>query len=311
VVFSRGIGQILAMATSDLLELLKVHTPVPGTHDTFWPGLQLLRVTEPMARTSMVYDASICFVAQGSKRVHFGGETYRYDPMRYLVVSLPLPVEAEIVAATPEEPLLALVLRVDVAEVGQLLLEMEETDAPVGRRAQPGIYVSPIHEELADAITRLVAAGTDRTRSRVLGPGVMREVLFHLLRGEQGERLRQLALSAGAGRGVARVVRHLQERFNEPTDVESLARMVGMSASTLHRSFKEVTALTPIQYLKKVRLHRARVLMLSDGLNAGEAAYRVGYQSQSQFSREFKRLFGATPTQALRQMQSELPALHA
>lgn len=293
------------MATPNLVELLNVHTPVAGTHETFWPGLRLLRVTEPMARTSMVYDSCVCLVARGSKRVHLGGQTYRYDPMRYLVVSLPLPVEAEILHATPDEPLLALVLSVNVAEVGQLLLEMEQADASVGRRTQPGIYVSPIHEELADAITRLVAVATDRTRSRVLGPGVMREVLFHLLRGEQGERLRQFALSAGAGRGVARVVRHLQEHFDEPTDVDSLARMVGMSASTLHRSFKEVTALTPIQYLKTVRLHRARVLMLSDGLNASEAAFRVGYQSQSQFSREFKRLFAATPTQALREMRSE------
>ena len=299
------------MATSDFVELLSLHTPRAGTHETFWPGLRLLRVNEPMARTSMVYESCVCLVARGNKRVHLGGETYRYDPMRYLVVSLPLAVEAEIVHATPEEPLLALVLSVDVAEVGQLLLEMKEADAPVGRRAQPGIYVSPIHAELADAITRLVAVATDPTRSKVLGPGVMREVLYHLLRGEQGERLRQFALSAGAGRSVARVVRHLQEHFDEPTDVESLARMVGMSASTLHRSFKDVTALTPIQYLKTIRLHQARVLMLSDGLNAGEAAYRVGYQSQSQFSREFKRLFGATPTQALQQIRSELPELHA
>jgi len=303
------------MATPDLLELLKAHTPGPGTHETFWPGLSLLRATEPMPRMPMVYDASLCLVAQGKKRVHFGGKTYRYDPMRYLVVSLPLPVEAEIPEATPEAPLLALVLGIDVAEVGQLLLEMEEADVPLreplGRRAPPGIYVSPIHEELAEAITRMVAVATDRARAKVLGPGVMREVLFHLLRGEQGERLRQLALNAGAGRSVARVVRHLQEHFDEPTDVDSLARMAGMSPSTLHRSFKEVTALTPIQYLKSLRLHRARVLMLSDGLNAGEAAYRVGYQSQSQFSREFKRLFGATPRQTLRQMRSELGELRA
>lgn len=294
------------MATLDLVELLKAHTPVAGTNATHWPGLTLLRVTQPMARTSVVYDPCVCFVARGNKRVHLGSETFRYDPMNYLVVSLPLPVEAEIVRATPDDPLLALVLAVDVAEVGQILLEMDEADAPAGPRAQPGLYVSPIHEELADAITRLVAVSTDRTRARVLGPGVMREVLFHLLRGEQGERLRQLALNASVGRGVARVVRHLQESFAQPTDVDSLARMVGMSASTLHRSFKEVTALTPIQYLKTVRLHRARALMLSDGLNASEAAGHVGYQSQSQFSREFKRLFGATPKQALRRMQADL-----
>ncbi|MEX1367573.1 MAG: AraC family transcriptional regulator [Nannocystaceae bacterium] len=299
------------MATPDLTALLRAHTPIAGTNQTHWPGLSLLRVTKPMARTSVVYDACVCFVARGSKRVHAGSKTYRYDPMNYLVVSLPLPVEAEIVKATPDEPLLALVLRVDVAEVGQLLLEMEEADATVGRSAQPGLYVSPIHEELADAITRLVAVSTDHTRARVLGPGVMREVLFHLLRGEQGERLRQLALHAGVGRSVARAVRYLQENFAQPTDVDSLARTVGMSASTLHRTFKEVTALTPIQYLKTVRLHRARVLMLSDGLNAGEAAHRVGYQSQSQFSREFKRLFGATPMQALRQLSAELPEVRA
>ncbi|MEM9069517.1 MAG: AraC family transcriptional regulator [Myxococcota bacterium] len=289
------------MATPDLAELLIARGP--GTHDTFWPGLRLVHVTSPMERTSMVYDACVCFVARGNKRVHLGGRTYRYDPMHYLVVSLPLPVEAEIVHATPEDPLLALVLHVDVGEVGQLLLEMEEPDA-IQAHAQPGVYVSAVHDELAEAMTRMVAVASDPTRARVLGPGVMREVLFHLLRGEQGAQLTQLAVNGGAGRGVARVVRHLQRHFDEPTDVEHLARMVGMSASTLHRSFKEVTSLTPIQYLKKVRLHRARLLMLSDGLNAGEAAFRVGYQSQSQFTREFKRLFGTTPTQALRDMRA-------
>ena len=299
------------MATPDLVALLEAHTPKNGNNTTCWPGLTLFRCSEPMARTSLVYEPCICFVARGDKRVHIGGETFRYDPMHYLVVSLPLPVEAEIQHATPGDPLLGLVLRVDVAEVGQLLLEMEEADAPLERGAQSSIFVSPIHDALADAITRFVDTATDRTRAKVLGPGVMREVLFHLLQGAQGQHLRHLALNAGSGRGVARAVRHLQENFAEPTDVDSLARMVGMSASALHRSFKDVTALTPIQYLKTVRLHRARMLMLSDGLGAGEAAYRVGYQSQSQFSREFKRLFGATPTEALRAMQSELPEVRA
>lgn len=299
------------MATLDLIELLEAHTPIAGDNATHWPGLTLVRMTEPMTRRPMVYEPCICFVAQGSKRAYLGGETFCYDPMNYLVVALPLPLEAEIVEATPDDPLLALVLRVDVAEVGQLLLEMEEAGAPAERGAPSGLYVSPIDEELADAITRLVAVSSDRMRARLLGPGVMREILYHLLRGEQGERLRQLALGAGTGRGVARVVRHLQENFDQPTDVDSLARMVGMSASTLHRSFKEVTALTPIQYLKTLRLHRARALMLSDGLNAGEAAYRVGYQSQSQFSREFKRLFGATPKQALRGLRTDAAELRA
>ncbi|MGH1342794.1 MAG: AraC family transcriptional regulator [Nannocystales bacterium] len=291
------------MATPGIVELLLANTPKEGTNTTYWPGLKLFRSAKPMARTSMVYDASVCFVAQGSKCVHVGTETYRYDPMNYLVVSLPLPVEAEILQATPDEPLLALVLQVDVAEVGQLLLEMDEAHPGGARPAQPGLYVSPVDDELADAIARMTANSTDRTRARVLGPGAMREVLFHLLRGEQGDQLRQLALNAGAGRGVARVVRHLQQHFDRPTDVDGLARMVGMSTSTLHRSFKEVTALTPIQYLKTVRLHRARVLMLSDGLSAGEAAFQVGYQSQSQFSREFKRLFGTTPKQALMEVE--------
>ncbi|PRP96322.1 AraC family transcriptional regulator [Enhygromyxa salina] len=298
------------MAT-DFVEFLNAHTPVEGLTETHWPGLTLFRRSEPSARSSMIYSSSICFVAQGAKWAHVGGVTYRYDPMNYLVVSLPLPVEVEIPEATPEKPLLGLVLQVDVAEVGQLLLEMEEADAQIGRHAQPGIYVSPIHPELADAITRLTKASIDRTRARVLGPGAMREVLFHMLRGDQGEQLRQLALNAGAGRGVARAVRHLQDHFDQPTDVESLARMVGMSTSTLHRSFKDVTALTPIQYLKTIRLHRARVLMLSAGLSAGEAAFRVGYQSQSQFGREFKRLFGATPTQVVREMQASPPEARA
>ena len=294
------------MAIPDLAALLSAHTPSEGANTTHWPGLTLYRRTIPMARTSVVYEPCVCFVARGRKRVYTGHDTYNYDPMNYLVVSLPLPVEAEILHVTTDEPLLALILKVDVAEVGQLLLEMEDANAPIHRQASPGLYVSPIHEELADAITRFTALSTDPTRARLLGPGTMREVLYHLLQGDQGAHLRRLALVGGVGRSVARAVRHLQEHFAEPTDVDTLARMVGMSASTLHRGFKEVTALTPIQYLKTVRLHRARTLMASDGLGAGEAAYRVGYRSQSQFSREFKRLFGTTPTRAASVMQADL-----
>lgn len=263
---------------------------------TIWPGLAIVRADHPTARAGGIQEACLFVVAQGRKRVFLGSESYTYDPLHYLVVSVPLPIESEVVEASPERPYLALRLGLQAARINELLLEAGDE---IGRRANDapgrGIYTSPLSDALYGAILRFVGALDDPTDRRVLAPMAEREVLYHLLLGEQGERLRALALRNSHTNRISQVLHYLQTHVEEPLDLATLAELVNMSQSTLHHTFRAVTNSSPLQYLKQIRLHRARLLMLNDGLGAAEAARRVGYGSDSQFSREYRRLFGAPP----------------
>jgi len=264
-----------------------------GVTHTAVPGLQVFRALAPTGPFAVEYRPCLCIVGQGRKQALIGDQAYEYNPEYYLVVSLPVPVTAQILDASPERPFLAVVLEIDVAEVGQLLVAMPQRCEPSPSTA---VRVSQMDTKLTDAVTRLLSVAEDATEARILGPGVVREVFFHVLGGEQGDLLRLLALRDGHSHRVARAIQFMQEHFDEALDVATIAKSAGVSSSRLQHIFKDVTALSPIQYLKKVRLHRARMMMLSEGLNAGEAAYRVGYGSPSQFSREFKRQFGMSPS---------------
>ena len=282
-----------------LVELIERQVPEDGRYPTPWPGLSFFRTSRPAPPQPVVYKPCLCIVAQGSKRAHLGDRVYVYDALNYLVLSVPLPVKAGVVEASPEQPFLSLLLEIDTSAVSELLLEIAEQGAPPAPKAAPGaapgIYVSRLSEGLSDAVIRLLRALEEPTDARVLGPLYSREILYRVLAGEQGHLLRAAALAAGASHRVARVIRFLQAHYPEPLDVPTIAREAGMSTSSLHHTFKQVTSLSPLQYLKQIRLHRARLLMLEQGSGAGEAAHRVGYGSPSQFSREFKRLFGRSP----------------
>jgi len=301
---------ILPMARAKLRPLLVQafddHAPAVGLNATHWPALSLFRIVAPVRKVAMLYEPSLCMVAQGKKRAHFGGHAFEYNAMDYLVSSLPLPVEAEILDCSPERPTLALVLKLDVAQIAQLILEIDDDRSSGEPSPAAPIYTSPITDELEAAVVRLVRAAAHPTRCRVLGPGAVKEVLYHLIVGEQGATLRDMALRDAVSQRVARAVKYVHEHFAEAIDVGTLAKTTGMSASTLHHRFKEVTTHSPIQYQKRVRLHQARLLMLSSGLNASEAAFQVGYASLSQFSREFKTLFGESPSQAIQGLKRQI-----
>lgn len=285
--------------------------PEPGIHTCSWPGLEILRADHPHERTPVVYQPCICVVAQGRKRAHLGGEAFDYDPLHYLVLSVPLPIEGEIVEASRERPFLALRLQLEARALGELVLEAGEAAGPRGhRKAQPAIYISPLGEALTGAVDRLLAALDDPADRKVLAPMAERELLYRVLTGAQGEKLREVALRDSRSHRVSRVVRFLNSHFEESLDIATIASVANMSPSTLHHAFKEVTSTSPLQYLKSVRLHQARLLMLQDGLGAGEAAHRVGYGSDSQFSREYRRLFGAPPSRDVAELrrQAEAPA---
>ncbi len=288
-------------ASDELIRLLTRLAANEGVNPTAWPELFLIRSHRPIARHQVVYRPCLCIVAQGRKQAFFGDRVVTYDPNNFLIVSLQLPIEAEIVEASAERPFLGLVLEIDAAMVSQLILDMEDV-APVSvtnSRIQGAMSTSRADEPFVQSVIRLLYALEDPIDRRILGPAAVREVFFRALRSGQGDILRSLALSDSNAFRVYRVQRFLEENYTSHLDITSIARSCNMSESTLHHTFKEATSLSPIQYLKKVRLHQARLMMVSTGLGAGEAGFQVGYESPSQFSREFKRLFGVPPSRAV------------
>lgn len=291
------------LISQTLAERIAQKTPVEGRNASPWPGLTFFRATRPNARFPVVYESCLCFVAQGSKRLFLADRVYTYDQHNYLVLSVPVPAEAEIFQASPEEPYLSMALHIDAAALSDLLVDMAADEPPGHEPAHRGICVSHLHDSLTNAICRFLDALDDPMDRRILAPLAFREILYHVLSGEQGCLLRSIALHDSRSHRIAHVLRYLRTHYEEPLDIATIARAARMSPSTLHHTFKEVTSISPLQYLKQIRLHQAKLLMLNDGLNAGEVAHRVGYGSPSQFSREFKRLFGMPPTYAVERLR--------
>ncbi len=287
-------------ASGELTRLLVRLAANEGVNPTAWPELFLIRANRPIARHQVVYKPCLCIVAQGRKQAFFGDRVVTYDPNNFLIVSLQLPIEAEIVEASTERPFLGLVLEIDAAMVSQLILDMDGM-APVSAtnsRVQDAVSTSRADEPFMQSVIRLLRALEDPVDRHILGSAAVREVFYRVLRSSQGDVLRSLALSDSNAYRVFRVQRFLEENYTSHLNITSIACSCNMSESTLHHAFKEATSLSPIQYLKKVRLHQARLMMVNAGLGAGEAGFQVGYESPSQFSREFKRLFGVPPSRA-------------
>lgn len=255
------------------------------------PGLALHRFSAPTEHDAIVYVPSLCLVVQGAKELLVGNESYRYDPARYLLVWVDMPASARIVDASQAAPLLALRISLDLAIVADLLAG--GTEAPDGPPTR-GLGVSEVDAPLLDAVFRFVSLLDAPHDIAALAPLVHREIVYRVLRGPQGPRLRQIAAGTPARR-VADAIQWLKEHYTEALGVDALARRSGLKTSAFHQHFKGVTGLSPIQYQKRLRLQEARRLMLTDGRDAAEAAFRVGYESPSQFSREYRRLFGAPP----------------
>ncbi len=284
---------------NSLAPLIERYAVEEGVTETQYPGLILGRFNRPVPRYPLVYSPSICVVAQGRKQVYSANERVVYDPLHYLVVALPLPLEAEVVIASPKRPFLALALEIDMSMIGKLLLEMaEEEQLEEDNRSGKAIYTSNMNNDLLNAVERLLRALENPVALRILGPGAVWEILYHVLKGEQGTFLRSIVLRNGGSKSITRVVRYLQENYSKQHNITSIAGYAGMSKSTLHHVFERFVGQSPIQYLKKIRLHQARLMMVGNGYNASEAAHGVGYNSTSQFSREFKRQFGLPPSRA-------------
>ena len=273
-----------------------------GRNETGWPGLSVFRADEPATRIPVVYDPCVCIVGHGSKQVDLAGQRYVYDPMNDLVVGVPLPVEAEISTASSADPFLSLQLSLDPSILAELVANVAP-EAPAADDAQSGIYASRMTQDLAGAVIRLFRSVRSHDDRTVLAPLAVREVIYHVLMGEQGEKLRGVAASDSRANRIHKVLVFMHQNFSAAMSIETLAEQSFMSPSAFHHNFKAVSGMTPLRYLKMIRLHRARSLMLQDGTLAGDAADAVGYNSQSQFTREFRRLFGASPLAEVRRIR--------
>jgi AraC-like DNA-binding protein len=282
-----------------LVTLLSALATREGLNPTSLSGVQLYRISQPLPRHAAVYEPWIIIIAQGLKRVHFGGDVYIYDADNYLVTAVPMPAECEIPRASAADPYLSLTISVDPAMIGELLLEMDG-ESPNPEPVPRGLYASPLTQPMRDAAVRLLDCLKSPIDSRVLGPQFVREIIYRVLRAEGGDALRAVAAGDTHFGRISRVLDYLHRNYAKTVEVESLARQAKMSPSTFHQKFKAVTSMSPVQYLKRVRLGKARLLMIQDGCTASTAAFAVGYESASQFSREYKRQFGVSPGQATR-----------
>jgi AraC-like DNA-binding protein len=269
-------------------------TPFDGTHQSVLPSLAMARSSVPTACMPTVYQPCLAIVVQGRKRALLNDEVFHYDALNYLVVSVTLPGMGQILEATPEQPYLSLRLNLDPEEIARLVLDLGDR-RPAPAVTDRGLFVARLDEPLLDAVLRMVKLLDTPEDIGVLGPVIQREIYYRILRGELGYRLVDLAQSEGGNHRVVRAIEWLKQHYAIPLRIEELADTVHMSPSALHHRFKAVTAMSPLQYQKHLRLHEARRLMFADGIESASAGHRVGYESASQFSREYRRLFGAPP----------------
>ena len=258
-------------------------------------GLHLTRTSARRTPVHSMVGPSLCVVAQGSKEFLLGDSRFRYDPLHYLLVTVDLPYAGQVVEASVKQPFLGLRLELAPAVVSAVMLETGHTSPPPGTAPVRAIAVSQVDANLLDAAVRLVRLLDAPVDAAILMPLITREIVYRLLVGEQGARLRQVALLGGYTTHISRAIERLSEDFDQPLRVDSLARELGMSVSSLQHHFKAVTTMSPSQYQKRLRLLEARRLLLGESLDAAGAAHRVGYYDASHFNREYKSLFGVPP----------------
>lgn len=263
-------------------------------HATAIPGLSLFRREEPTEPVSGMYEPSICLAVQGAKRVILGDDTFIYDAHHYLITSVHLPTIVQIVDASPEKPYLGLRLKFDLREVSQLMVD-STLPQPRPQQSSRGMATGEMTAPLISAFMRLIDLLADEQDIPILASVIQREIIYRLLVGDQGERLRQIATAGSQSQQIARAIEWLKGNFTQSVSIDELAAQSNMSTSTFHHHFRSLTALSPLQYQKQLRLQEARRLMLAERMDAANAGFQVGYESPSQFSREYNRLFGAPP----------------
>lgn len=273
---------------------LSSHMPADGVKECIIPELYLYRTEVTTDVTPVVYDPSLCIMLQGEKEVYLNNDKLVYDPLSYLLVPVTVPVSGKVTKASVNKPYLALKMTIDLKKLADLVIDL-------GGRVErskdqvKAMSVGRVDEALLSAVSRMVQLLDKPSDIPVLYPLLKREILYRLLLGDLGSQLRDFMLLDSQGHRISKVIEILRKKFNEPLRIKDLADEVHLSESALFQAFKAVTAMSPLQYQKKLRLNEARRIMLHEGIEAATASYKVGYESPSQFSREYSRLFGAPP----------------
>lgn len=268
------------------------------------PGLTLLRSAHEKPPGLLIYKPALCVVAQGSKWALFGDRHLEYGPGQALVVSVETPAFGRVTAASPDEPYLGAIVEFDLAIMRDVLGAIDAPPDVDADAENPGVFVADMASGVGDCVTRLVRLMETPEAIPVLYPAIMRELSYWLLTGPQGAAIARIALAGDHRSSIITAIHALRDRFIEAVSIDDLADIARMSASAFHRQFKRLTSMTPLQYQKQLRLFEARRLMLMEGSNVETTAYRVGYESPSQFSREYARMFGAPPRRDVAQLRT-------
>lgn len=287
----------------ELAARIEKSMPVDGKHQ-IRPGLFFYRASTINEMVYGVAEPCLCVITQGSKEVLLGDKCFRYDPAHYLISTMELPVSGRVVVANKQKPYLSLRLMLDPTIVTSVLAESGYETAQ-SESSLTGIDVGELSENLLDAVLRLVRLLDDPVEYQVLATPTMKEIVFRLLRSNQGSRLRHVAHLGGQSPRIVRAIRMIRDRFDESIRIEDLASALRMSVSSFHSHFKSATSMSPLQFQKQLRLQEARRLLLDENFDAAEAGFRVGYEDAAQFSREYKRHFGLPPKRDVQRMRGE------
>lgn len=282
--------------------LVQALAPQEGYNLTALPDVRILRSDRALPRVPVLYDPGIVIVCQGRKRGYFGNRIYLYDEQHYLAVSVPVPFTME-TDATPEHPLLAVYMHLDFQVAAELMIQLDRHPLPSQEDAPRSMMSSPMDPALRTSLLRFLEVMNQPLDAAVLGPALVRELYFRVLTGAQGNAMRAALAMQGQFGKIGKALRRIHATYAQSLDLSQLAAEAGMSVPTFHSHFKAITHTSPMQYVKSTRLHQARLLMIRQGVTAETAGYAVGYASPSQFNREFKRLFGLTPTAETKRMR--------
>lgn len=300
---SQGNRDMTAAHRHALVELVARHAGQEGINRTAIPGVRCHRETAAGRSMPAVYAPSLCVIAQGSKQTLLGREIFRYGPAEYLVVSVDLPAIGTVTEASKERPYLCLLIDIDLQQLSELVISTQRTSSEAAR----GLFVGRLDEKMAESILRLARLLDTPDDIPVLAPLMLREIYYRMLRSDHGEAIAQIVLKGSNLQRIAAIIQRIRADLSQTVSVKELADLAGMSLSSYHVHFKSVTAMSPLQFQKRLRLVEARKIMLSVGADAAHAAYRVGYESPSRFSREYARMFGNPPARDISLIRQQGP----
>lgn len=297
------LNERLSLQQDELVQMIEKHAPKMGGSATSIPFLRFFCTTTPTEFLHTLYEPSLCLIAQGSKAVGLGEELFSYDKNAYLISSVHLPARVRIQEASFEKPYLSLQLTFSMDQILEIFKEFDQEDNKGAIQPQCGLYFGKNSSLLMDAILRLVRLLENPKDINMLAPMITREILYRIVQDKGGSIIRQFAKNGSLAQRVSQAITIIKEDFAEPLRIDTLAQKIGMSTSSLHYHFKRVTTMSPLQFQKSLRLQEARRLLMVEEMEASHVAFQVGYESPSQFSREYARLFGLPPIRDVKRIR--------